>query len=112
MLTNSAAAHPAVAPADSRIHELDGLRGLLAVFVALYHLLAPFTELQSALRHSAPVFLEGWYAVDVFFVMSGFVMLHVYGKTFAHEVTARSVLRFMWARVVRLYPVHLFALLV
>lgn len=117
MLNTSAADYNTAAPAmpplaAERIHELDGLRGLLAVFVALYHLLAPFTVLQSALRHRAPVFLEGWYAVDVFFMMSGFVMLHVYGRTFAQGVALPAVLRFLWARVVRLYPVHLFALLV
>lgn len=99
-------------PAGERIHELDGLRGLLAVFVALYHLLAPFTGLEAWLRQHAPIFLQGWYAVDVFFVMSGFVMLHVYGRIFADEVTLPAFLRFMWARMVRLYPVHLFAMMV
>lgn len=98
--------------AANRIHQLDGLRGLLAVFVALYHLQASFPALQPFLLIQAPIFLQGWYAVDVFFVMSGFVMLHVYGKTFANGVTLPLFLRFMWARVVRLYPVHLFALLV
>lgn len=116
-MTNQTSAQKIVVPAASlphaaeRIHELDGLRGLLAVFVALYHLLSPFPQLQAALRGTAPIFLEGWYAVDVFFVMSGFVMLHVYGKTFADRIDLGSLLRFLWARVVRLYPVHLFALL-
>jgi peptidoglycan/LPS O-acetylase OafA/YrhL len=113
MLTPASNAHSASESphAANRIHQLDGLRGLLAVFVALFHLQASFSDLPAFLLRQAPIFLQGWYAVDVFFVMSGFVMLHVYGETFANGVTPRLFLNFMWARVVRLYPVHLFALL-
>jgi peptidoglycan/LPS O-acetylase OafA/YrhL len=101
-------AHPPV----ERIHQLDGLRGVLALFVVVYHLLAAVPALDPWLRNSLPLLFEGWYAVDVFFVMSGFVMMHVYGKQFAQRLSWSQFSRFMLARVARLYPVHLFAMLV
>ena len=99
-------AHPPV----ERIHQLDGLRGVLALFVVIYHLLAAVPALDPWLRRLCPLLFEGWYAVDVFFVMSGFVMMHVYGKQFAQRLSWRQFSGFMLARVARLYPVHLFAM--
>jgi peptidoglycan/LPS O-acetylase OafA/YrhL len=93
-----------------RIHELDGLRGMLALFVVVYHLLGPLTGLTPVLAIWMPVLLQGWYAVDVFFLMSGFVMMYVYGKQFHGPYNWGAFRAFMWARGARLYPVHLFAL--
>jgi peptidoglycan/LPS O-acetylase OafA/YrhL len=102
------AAHPAL----PRLHELDGLRGVLALLVVCYHLSGTLFGLRAELGYWTPVLLEGWYAVDVFFMMSGFVMLLVYGKVFQAGVGARALADFCRARVARLYPVHLFAMLV
>lgn len=96
--------------AVERIHELDGLRGILALFVVVYHLLGPLTGLTPVLSVWMPVFLQGWYAVDVFFLMSGFVMMYVYGKQFHGPFSWAGFRAFMWARGARLYPVHVFAL--
>ena len=96
----------------ARLHELDGLRGLLALFVVGYHLAGPLAALRAAMGVWTPFMLEGWYAVDVFFLMSGFVMMHVYGDSFAGAWNWRAWRRFMQARVARLYPVHLAALAV
>ncbi|MES2741016.1 MAG: acyltransferase [Pseudomonadota bacterium] len=96
----------------ARLHELDGLRGLLALFVVGFHLAGPLAALREAMGVWAPFMLEGWYAVDVFFLMSGFVMMHVYGDSFAGALNWGAWRRFMQARVARLYPVHLAALAV
>ena len=96
----------------SRLHELDGLRGLLALYVALYHLAAPLSQPGMALAWLRPLLDPAWFAVDMFFVMSGFVMAHVYGTAFTPPVGAATLRRFFVARLARLYPVHLFALLV
>ena len=54
-----------------RLECLDGLRGALAIYVMLGHM-APFATmpawLQRALSH-------GGAAVDVFFILSGFVII-------------------------------------
>lgn len=106
--TPSTAAHPAV----MRLHELDGLRGILALLVVSYHMYGPLPLMHAVLAGYVPVLTQAWYAVDVFFLMSGFVMMHVYGKTFGQQPTLQTFLLFMRARFARLYPIHLAALTV
>lgn len=95
-----------------RLHELDGLRGLLALYVAVYHLAAPLSGPGMSLAWLHPLLEPAWFAVDMFFVMSGFVMAHVHGAAFGARVDAPALRRFFVARVARLVPVHLFALAV
>ena len=107
------AAEPTLAwhkPPRPRMEALDGLRGILALHVVVFHLLGPLPGAASSVERYAPILLQAWFPVDVFFVMSGFVMSYVYGATFAKEVTGRDYYLFFAARVARLYPVHLFAL--
>lgn len=94
-----------------RIHTLDGLRGWLALYVAVYHLAAPLTGPGAALAPIKPWLSGAWWTVDMFFVMSGFVMMHVYRQVFAQRIEAGACWGFMKARFARLYPVHLLALL-
>lgn len=76
---------------------LDGLRGLAAFAVIVDHVHSSFLgEL-----------LPGRYlAVDFFFVLSGFVLAHVYGRRLAGGMTP---LQFLRARVIRLYPLYILA---
>ncbi len=83
---------------------LTGLRFVLAVWIALYHLLVMYGP-DSAANH--PLIAVGSARVDGFFVMSGFVLAHIYavrtGGRFAFWP-------FLQARIARLYPLHLLAL--
>ncbi len=45
---------------------LDGLRGICAVAIVLYH--------SDNLFHPGPIFQHGYLAVDIFFLLSGFVI--------------------------------------
>ena len=103
---------PLAHPARRRLEELDGLRGILALFVVVYHLREPLEAISGPMTRALPIVGEGWFAVDVFFVMSGFVMAYVYGSTFARKVTWAEYRAFFVARIARLYPVHLAAMLV
>lgn len=94
-------------PARRRLEELDGLRGILALFVVIYHLKGALDAISHPLTQALPMVAEGWFAVDMFFVMSGFVMVYVYGSTFARKVTWAEYRAFFVARIARLYPVHL-----
>ena len=79
---------------------LDGMRGLAALAVITDHVPS---EIMAAL-------LPGRYlAVDFFFVLSGFVLAHVYGERLARGM---SLLSFMRVRVIRLYPLYLAAVLI
>lgn len=71
---------------------LDGLRGLAALGVALFHWLLSFA---------------GYLAVDFFLVLSGFILAHRY----LHGRDGTGSGRFVLARLARLYPMHLFGLL-
>jgi peptidoglycan/LPS O-acetylase OafA/YrhL len=50
---------------------------------------------------------SAYLAVDLFFLLSGFVLEHAYGRRFAGGMTAYG---FMKARVIRLYPLYLLGL--
>ncbi|MHB8284936.1 MAG: acyltransferase family protein [Caulobacteraceae bacterium] len=78
-----------------RFTTLDGLRGVAAVVVVWFHM---------ALRHWAPLPSFGHLAVDMFFLLSGFVLALANDPRFARGLTVRD---FLIKRVVRLYPVYL-----
>src|ERR1700733_9805135 len=79
-----------------RFYVLDGMRGIAAIIVMLYHF-----YLDMHLRY----FKNSFVAVDFFFVLSGFVLCHAYGNKLLNGM---SVGEFLARRIGRLYP--LFAL--
>ena len=78
---------------------LNGLRGVAALFGVIFHNEANFGW------HPENAYL----AVEMFFVISGFVLSYVYGEKIDKGLSARS---FMTARLVRLAPLYLLALVV
>jgi peptidoglycan/LPS O-acetylase OafA/YrhL len=81
----------------ARLRCLDGLRGVLAVYVMLSHL-APFAVLPGWLEVALS---HGRAGVDAFFVLSGLVIVQ---SLQAHGYRRR---RFLAARAVRIFPVYL-----
>jgi peptidoglycan/LPS O-acetylase OafA/YrhL len=79
---------------------LDGIRGIAAIFVLT--------------RHTGELFgfslFHSYLAVDIFFLLSGFVIAHAYGEKLA--VGRLTVREFMLVRLIRLYPVYLLSLCV
>ncbi|HEX2586581.1 MAG TPA: acyltransferase, partial [Steroidobacteraceae bacterium] len=88
----------------SKIEELESIRGIAAVLVVLFHM--PFWNLQ---LYNTPIIRNSYYMVDLFFVLSGFVMYLNYGDKLR---STRDMLRFQLLRIGRLYPVHLLFLFV
>jgi peptidoglycan/LPS O-acetylase OafA/YrhL len=83
--TNSAPSH--------RFAALDGMRGVCALTVLLYH----------AFRFDPHrIFEHGYLSVDIFFLLSGFVLAFAFADKFASGYSLDAFLR---ARVVRLWPV-------
>ncbi|MCK5920256.1 MAG: acyltransferase, partial [Methylococcales bacterium] len=78
---------------------LDGLRGFAAFAVLLYHL-------QDYFESSS--FIQGSFlSVDLFFLMSGFVIATSYERSLVDG--SRSFASFTWSRVIRLYPLYIIA---
>jgi peptidoglycan/LPS O-acetylase OafA/YrhL len=88
---------------------LTPLRGIAALVVAIYH----FEVVARFVAPESSMFLrKGYLMVDLFFILSGFIMLHVYGATFQNRITRPDLGNFLMARFARIYPLHLFTLLV
>lgn len=76
-----------------RFHTLDGMRGVAAILVAVYHLG----------QRPGGVQLAGYLAVDLFFALSGFVIALNYVDRFSAGLSAG---RFFELRFIRLFPLH------
>jgi peptidoglycan/LPS O-acetylase OafA/YrhL len=86
----------------TRIQCLDGLRGIAAIAVMEFHF-AIFFLPQARLFDIFPGLDRAYLAVDLFFLISGFVMAHVYGQRLALDLRGHW-LKFGIARFARLYP--------
>lgn len=89
----------------SDIKALTALRGIAAWWVVLYH----FREIAPGIQRPilANIADHGYLAVDLFFIMSGFVIALNYGHKF-NSLSWAQYQTFIWARIARLYPLHLF----
>lgn len=97
---------PRLNEAQQLLPSLTPLRGIAAIWVVLYHYSVLFFPNMQPERYTA-LLNKGYLAVDLFFLLSGFVMTHVYHTTFAWKVSLRNYWTFMSARIARLYPLHL-----
>src|SRR5204863_195156 len=92
-----------------QLASLTPLRGIAALWVVIFHFCWYFPAVHPE-RYTGAVY-KGYLAVDMFFVLSGFVITHVYKGGFAHRVTGRCYRDFLKARVARIYPLHITVLL-
>jgi peptidoglycan/LPS O-acetylase OafA/YrhL len=90
------------------IAALTGLRGIAALLVASFHFVIAVPGYQPSHRFGfTNVVDHGYLAVDLFFVMSGFVMALSYGHYFRRGVEAAQLGIFMIRRAARIYPLYL-----
>lgn len=91
------------------LSSLTALRGIAALLVAVFHFEMAAARFVPA---DQTMFFEKCYLmVDLFFIMSGFIMLHVYSDQFQDKIQASTLKNFLVARFARIYPLHLFSLL-
>ncbi|MBK1837373.1 acyltransferase [Azospirillum sp. YIM B02556] len=91
------------------LHSLTPLRGIAALWVVLYHYSVQYFPNLHPDSYTHLV-QKGYLAVDLFFMLSGFVLTHVYHGTFSRSV-GDKYWSFLRARIARLYPLHLAVLL-
>lgn len=85
----------------ANIRQLTSLRFFAAFWVVLFHYF-PKLDFDAAI----PAFVQkGYLGVELFFVLSGFILCHVY-RTSLEEGRFRYG-SFLWNRLARVYPLHL-----
>jgi len=91
----------------AEIRSLTGLRGAAAVFVAFYH--SFYFMVSNQADNSPPVvFLRhGYLSVDLFFVLSGYVMALTYAPLFAGGFRMLAFADFLGRRIGRIYPAYI-----
>lgn len=91
-----------------RISSLTGLRGIAAVAVLLYHI--PHNPTFAA--YAMPFFSRAYLAVDLFFILSGFVISLGYHERVMGRPGWASYADFLVNRMARIWPLHLIVTLV
>jgi len=89
-------------PPPNRLANIQSLRGIAALLVVFSHLLVIEN------KYSPDQFLGSWMSfgqigVDLFFVISGFIMVHVAGNM---RRGGKPALEFLFARIARIYPLY------
>ncbi|QIZ78443.1 acyltransferase family protein [Ferrimonas lipolytica] len=83
-------------------YKLESLRGIAALLVVLYHSPYHFDTSSTLFIHNSYLF------VDLFFILSGFVMSYAYGDRIGRNITFGD---YLILRLGRMYPLHLISLL-
>ena len=91
-----------------RVASLTGLRGVAAVSVLLYHI--PHQPAFS--QFAIPLFSRAYLAVDLFFILSGFVICYGYHGRVVTHLSRASYVDFLINRMARVWPLHLIVTLV
>jgi peptidoglycan/LPS O-acetylase OafA/YrhL len=95
--------------AEPRYPSLDGLRGIAIAAVVFTHLFPPaLAESQWWLWPGALVSKVGWMGVDLFFVLSGFLIT---GVLIAQRTAPNYFAAFYWRRALRILPLYYLLLL-
>jgi peptidoglycan/LPS O-acetylase OafA/YrhL len=90
----------------SEIRALTGLRIVAAVWVMVGHLTWPLEgPYGQFLRPVWPILEAGWLGVDLFFVLSGFVIAWNYVDRMGSRFSWRVSADYVWARFARMWPV-------
>jgi peptidoglycan/LPS O-acetylase OafA/YrhL len=99
-----------LATAPRMLPRLTGIRAVAALSVVAYHYGDTVSMLFPWFWKLQPVYKAGGIGVDLFFTLSGFILCHNYLRKFS-TVSLSSYLKFLGARLARVYPVHLITLL-
>ncbi len=91
------------------IRSHTALRGIAALLVVLYHLHFG-SSFHFGWEQATPFFTKGYLWVDLFFILSGFVIAYSTQAESRQKFDWPDIRRFWRARFARIYPLHLFCL--
>jgi len=94
-----------------RLENLDSLRGIAAVSVVFLHFSSYlFPAIGASVRQVTPLLDKSYLAVDLFFMLSGFVLALTYHHNFK-SLSSAGYIRFSLKRLIRVYPLHFITLM-
>lgn len=92
---------------------LTALRGIAALWVVFFHMdvIIFYRELGAILPHKwSGLITQGYLWVDLFFILSGFIICHIYGEKLGVNFQLSNIKEYLIARFFRIYPLHLFTI--
>ncbi|RZK02611.1 MAG: acyltransferase [Novosphingobium sp.] len=90
--------------APAHLDALTGIRGIAAWLVVFYHM--RFSLLTLLPIDAIKVLARGYLAVDLFFILSGFVLWYNYAPRLRDGGLIEAG-RFLWRRIARIWPLHI-----
>jgi peptidoglycan/LPS O-acetylase OafA/YrhL len=103
MATVVLAETPAQAKTAPHYPALDGVRGLAVLSVMMLHFTAGYHGSNPIFRAWSPIAELGWMGVDLFFVLSGFLITGIIRRSIANPHRARN---FYARRALRIFPLY------
>lgn len=89
----------------NEIRALTGLRAFAAGWVVIHHFWALTPSAHwFVVEPIRPLLATGWLGVDLFFVLSGYVMAHTYLHKMGDRPRMRTAVDFYWNRLCRVWP--------
>jgi peptidoglycan/LPS O-acetylase OafA/YrhL len=86
---------------------LTGLRIVASAWVVLFHFhFTPLPGVAEVVAVLGPLITAGALGVDLFFVLSGFVIAYTYLDELGPRLRAGATVRFVWARACRMWPLY------
>jgi peptidoglycan/LPS O-acetylase OafA/YrhL len=92
------------------IPSMTGIRGVAAVWVMLFHAAGAGKILGLPFLERIPDIWYGCLGVDLFFMLSGFILMYAHGRDF-YVLRKDSLIRFARLRFTRVYPLNAVVLL-
>ena len=86
----------------TKLDSIQMLRGIFASIVVLHHITAA-TIFYVNNNWMGGIFRVGWFGVDFFFVLSGFIMVFMHKNDLINRTNIR---KFYLKRFIRIYPIY------
>src|SRR4051812_27847692 len=99
-----------VSDTSRRVPALDGVRGAALLAVVFSHLIWPTATFRSDVIDR--VLINGWIGVDLFFVLSGFLITGILIEAKESEALAGYFRNFYARRALRIFPIYYLFLIV